>query len=191
MSAVTTVKEKLQGLFTDAAKQQLQSLGKLGLTISTNQIAQAVRDVTGTAMNFVLDTNRDVRDRVEVLDSLIGWLYTFYGAKSDPIVRQLLMNWSLLVHRHWYGGAKMLLDDRIAVAGSMDPTLPSVNAVTKMVTRFAEKQILPWGRLMVFIAFDERLYTAEFVTMVQSMMAPEGNRFRGFGGEGGNPVDNY
>ena len=173
-SPVSTVKSQIVSLFENAAKRQLTTLERLGLTVQSNQLAQVMRDVTGVGMNYVLDTSKDIRARLEVLDSIISWEYSFFAAKSNDTTRGMLHEWHLLVGRHWYGGALMLLNDRIAMGPAVNPWYPSLQVVKKIVTKFAEKQIIPYGRLVVAVAFDERLYTAEFVALIQSMMMGAG-----------------
>jgi hypothetical protein len=170
-SIAQPIKNRWREIFDTALKTQLSDFQKLGLTIGRNQVAQAVRDVVGMGINFVLDTTRDIRVRVEVLDSMIGWLYTFYGAKMDGIARDMLREWHYIVHHHWYSSALLELNDRIASGSSEYFSLPLTESeIREIATTYAEKHILPLGRDMVAIAFDEKLYTAEFVALIQSMI---------------------
>jgi hypothetical protein len=178
------IKNAIQSQLDAAARKQLSDLAKLGQTIATNQIVQAMRNVVGMAMSYVFDTSRDIRVRMEVLDSLIGWLYSFYAAKSDPVARQLNFEWSLLIGRHWYAEGLVLLNNRIAMGSGMNPFYPSLQVLTKICTKFCEKQLIPYGRLVVSVAFDEKMYTSEFTAMIQSMVMGSMSGDRRFGGSG-------
>ncbi len=160
----------IQSQLNDALKKQLSGLERLGVTITNNMMVQAMRNVTGMAMAYVLDHSRDIRVRMEVLDGLVCWLYSFYGAKSDPIIRKLNFEWALLVGRHWYSEGLPLLNERIAMGAEMNPYYPSLEVLTKICTKFCEKQLIPYGRLVVSVAFDEKMYTSEFTAMIQSMV---------------------
>lgn len=168
-SPVKNITNYVQSQLNRAMQKQVSDLQRLGTAISTNLMVQAMRNVVGTSMSYALDSSKDIRVRMVVLDSLISWLYSFYAARSDPIVRKLVFDWALLVGRHWYSGGLMLLNERTAMGSELSPFYPSLEALTKLCTKFCEKQLIPYGRLVVSVAFDEKMYTSEFTAMIQSM----------------------
>lgn len=175
MSATTAAsrfKDQVKGVFDQQLTGQMNDLKQLGLALSTNQAISMIRKVVADTMNFVLNSSIPIEYRVEVLDTLISWLYTFYEARDDANTIVMLHLWHLLVGRYWYSAWGPILEKRM-LKGDVDyPSMPSLDLVRRMATNAAGKQIIPFGRTVCTVAFDQKLNISQFTALIQQMMAP-------------------
>lgn len=186
MSLARTAQDEWNKRFKDQVNEQLKGMQRLGLSISRNEAIAAVKVVVSSNIAFVVDSSEDIRARMTMLDALIGWLYTDYGARTDAHAQVALSEWHYIVGAHWRGSSEIILNDAIAQGEVEIEGIPlGTKEVRDIVTTKAERRVIPFGRDIVAAAFDDRFRLEQFVAMVQSMVMPGmpgDSRFAG-GGE--------
>lgn len=172
VSSAQAFTNDIRSRFDKALKTQLSDLQKLGLNISTSVMVAEMRKIVGDTLSFVTDTTNRLPYRVKVLDELIGWLYSYFDGKSDEAARNMLACWAKLVHKYFYGKYMMLYERSEKPTHLHGGFAPDRRTIDKIGRRLAEWYLFECGRLVVSVAFDQRMYVSEFTALIQQMTVP-------------------